>query len=226
MSEAIPRILHAFWDGPNAMPNIYQHFLSRWRELHPEWEFILWNTTTWNDYFRDISPHLLDYFNRPEKWSPSSNPWQWRADIARYAILYDTGGVWIDCDLEPLRPIDSLLMTSKSAFLAYEDRRHRFVNNALMGSARAGGFISDVYRLLPDRVEQNRQVRVNRSIGAHFLTELLRAANDDVMILDHNLVYPYHWSELGMAQADFDGAYTKHHWGNMRALKNKPLESI
>ena len=98
----IPRILHAWWGGPE-LPAEGRSHLAAWQEMHPEWELKLWTPET--------TPRLRhqDLYDNPAKYSPKSNIWQWRSDLARYEILLDEGGVYIDCDLRPLRPIDELI---------------------------------------------------------------------------------------------------------------------
>lgn len=200
----IPRQLHAFWGGP-PMPDHLARYLDRWVDLHPTWDFTLWTP--------DTVPTLRnqDMFDDPQGWSHKSNPWQWRSDIMRYEILHDLGGVYIDCDLEPLRPIDDL--TKHEAFIARED--HHFVNNAFMGAAPGSAWMADILAGLRDRARRKQDCRVNKSIGAHYLTERL-ADHPEVHVLPSELVYPYHWSELDRWGDDHGDAYTAHHWNNKR----------
>lgn len=206
----IPRKLHAFWGGPR-MPGHLARYLRQWKKLHPAWEFTLWTP-------RNL-PLLRnqDMYDHPEKWSPMSNPWQWRSDLARYEILHDIGGVYIDCDLEPLRPIDDLL---GAEFIAREDAR--MVNNAFMGSAPGSAWSGAILDGLRASVEAQPNSRCNRQIGAHYLTRLIRR-HPEVRILPAELVYPYHWSELDQRDRPVvEGAYTRHHWQNKRNIEGKP----
>ena len=190
------------------MPGHLARYLDRWQQLHPGWEFTLWTP--------DNLPRLRnqDMFDRPEVFSPASNPWQWRSDLSRYEILHDLGGVYVDCDLEPLRPIDDL---TDSEFIAYED--DRFVNNAFMGVAPGSAWISNILNGLRESVLAQPFARVNRQIGAYYLTRLVRR-HPEVTILPAELVYPYHWSELDQHDRPVaDGTYTRHHWQNKRNIE-------
>lgn len=193
------------------MPAHLRDYLDRWQQLHPTWEFNLWTPET--------VPTLRnqDMFDHPEKWSPASNPWQWRSDLSRYEILHDLGGVYVDCDLEPLRPIDDLL---GGEFIAREDRRH--VNNAFMGVRPGSPWISDILSGLRESALAHPRDRVNRQIGAYYLTRLIRR-HLEVRILPAELVYPYHWSELDQRDRPVaEDAYTRHHWQNKRNIEGKP----
>lgn len=201
----IPRILHAWWGGPPMPAHLAAH-LGTWRELHPGWEVRLWTPET--------TPRLRnqDLFDHPEKYSPASNPWQWRSDLARYEILYDQGGVYVDCDLEPLRAIDPLVEDAESV-IAREDKR--FINNAFMGSSPGSRFLADVLRGLRASVRAQPRCRVNRQIGAHYLTRIARR-HPELRVLGPELIYPYHWSELHRDDETFPEAYTVHRWQNKR----------
>jgi len=203
----IPRIFHAWWGGPEMPPHLAA-YLDRWRELHPGWEVRLWTPET--------TPRLRnqDLYDNPKTYSPKSNPWQWRSDLARYEILYDIGGVYIDCDLEPLRPVDELVEGVESV-IAREC--NRFINNAFMGSAPKGRFLADVLRGLRRSVRANPRCRVNRQIGAHYLTRVARR-HSELRVLGPELIYPEHWSDLsGLDAPPPETAYTRHHWANKQA---------
>lgn len=200
----IPRRLHAFWGGP-PMPGHLAGYLRKWRRMHPRWKFTLWTP--------ENLPRLRnqDMFDDPEGWSPKSNPWQWRSDLARYEILHDRGGVYVDCDLEPLRPIDDLV---DSDFIGREDRT--YVNNAFMGCAPKSSWMADILDGLRSRAERKIDCRVNKSIGAWYLTELM-PQHPEVRVLPPEAAYPYHWSELDQWGRDHGDAYVVHHWANKRA---------
>ena len=200
----IPRILHAWWGGP-PMPESLQANLDRWRELHPKWTFRLWTPET--------TPKLRnqDLYDKPEQYSAASNPWQWRSDLARYEILYDHGGVYIDCDLEPLRPIDDLI-DGHEAVIARECQR--FVNNAFIGVTAKSRFMASVLKGLRRSVLGQPNARVNRQIGAYYLTRIVRR-HPEVRVLPPEIIYPEHWSNLdALNEPPPPEAYTRHHWFN------------
>lgn len=205
----IPRLFHTFWDGPPIPPE-FLSFRERWGWLHPGWAVLVWNDAS---YQREIMPaSTAEFYRSPQRWSPKSSVWQWRADIARYEILARMGGVWIDADLEPLRSIEPILeQATGGAFAAREDARH--VNNAFIGCEPDHPFIRDVLDGLPQRVRTMRHLRVNRSIGAGYLTELAEH-HPELLVLSRELVYPFSYTELHKRGEDYPGAYTKHHWHN------------
>lgn len=189
-------------------PHLAAH-LQRWRDLHPGWGFTLWTPET--------TPFLgehQDLFDHPETYSPKSNPWQWRSDLARYRILHDLGGVYVDCDLEPLHPIDPLIEGAESVIAREDDR---FINNAFIGSAPGSRFLTEVLRGLRSSVISQPRSRVNRQIGAHYLTRIARR-HPELRVLGPDLIYPEHWSDLEALDSPPPvTAYTRHHWMNKQA---------
>lgn len=208
MTHTIPPVVHIFWDGP-PLPEQFRGFPTLWRELNPGWSLEWWTDERVRD---EVLPGsgMVHYYTDNHYWSPKSNVWQWRSDLARYLILNRAGGVWVDADLEPLKSIEPLRRQA-DVFAAKESAQ--WVNNAFIGCPPGHSFIRDVVNGLPDRVRRNRQQRVNRSIGARYLTGVV-ARHPEVLVLAPELVYPFSCTELHRRAEDFPGAYTKHHWWN------------
>src|SRR5690606_8632563 len=89
MTSKIPKIFHALWGGP-PMPTHLAAYIEVGRSLQHDRAVHQWTP--------DSLPTLRneDLSDRPERYSPVSNPWQWRSDRARYELLYDIGGLYID----------------------------------------------------------------------------------------------------------------------------------
>src|SRR4051794_32072333 len=95
MTSRIPRKIHRVWLGP-AMPQQFVEFGRSWQRLHPDWELVTWG--------EDDLGWLANRaeFDEAARLTTKSN-------IARYEIIHREGGLYVDCDFEPLRPIDELL---------------------------------------------------------------------------------------------------------------------
>jgi hypothetical protein len=85
----IPRIFHLIWLGPNPRP--HQDWAARLAGLHPGWEVKIWS-----DSALAGCPYSFRDLRQASNW-------------LRLQILQRHGGVYLDCDLEPLRPLDALL---------------------------------------------------------------------------------------------------------------------
>lgn len=206
----IPRLMHFVWVGP-AMPRQFAHYIAGWRTLHPTWDVRVWGDDDL-DWLRN-----REAFDLAERIAPGSEG-QLRSDVARYEILERFGGVYVDCDFEPLRPIDALL--DDHCFAAWETD-DVWVNNAIIGATVGHPLMRDLVVRLPHNIRVNRGKRPNHLTGPRFLTPL--AKRHRVTVHPSAMFYPYRWDELDRAGEDFPDAYAVHHWSNARKRQGVPL---
>lgn len=107
--DGIPKIIHCVWFGRNPYSNIVKYCMESWKKYCPDYKVIVWN----EDLF-DIEqvPWVREAY-KAQKWAFIS-------DYIRLYALYNYGGVYIDSDVELLKPIDDLL-DNNEAFTGYED---------------------------------------------------------------------------------------------------------
>jgi mannosyltransferase OCH1-like enzyme len=84
-----------------------------------------------------------DLFDKAEQYAPGHAVGQFRSDVARYEILYRFGGVYADCDVEPLKPFDDLL--GVEAFAGWESEG-TFVGNTIIGGVPGARFWGEMVR--------------------------------------------------------------------------------
>ena len=105
----IPKVIHYCWFGRGEMPKIAKKCISSWEKFCPDYEIICHN----EDNF-DISQ------NRYMKEAYDAKKWAFVSDYARLKIIYDNGGIYLDTDVELIKPIDDLL--DKKGFMGFEDK--------------------------------------------------------------------------------------------------------
>jgi inositol phosphorylceramide mannosyltransferase catalytic subunit len=113
---AIPRIIHQTWKSHD-LPLPLARFAARWRALHPEYEYRLW-TDADNDAL--VRQEFPQYYSLYRSFSREI----YRADLARCLYLWRFGGVYIDLDVEPLRPLDEFLASYGDCVLGAEPVAH------------------------------------------------------------------------------------------------------
>ena len=200
----IPRIFHHIWVGP-AMPERLGPYVDSWQTVHPEWEHRLWTG------FDDLENQ--DLYDRAEEITPHVG--QLRSDLARYELLHRHGGVYVDCDMEALRPLDGLL--DLRCFAGWE-RQDRWVNNAVLGCEPGHPLMRELIDAAPESIRRNAGARPNRMTGPHLLTPLARD-RADVTVLPEATFYPYCWDELDRQGEEFPDSLAVHHWDNTRKRK-------
>lgn len=198
----IPRVIHHVWVGGPIPGHLVAH-IDTWEALHPSWEHRLWREADL-DWLEN-----QDLFDRAEEITPHVG--QLRADIARYEILYAFGGLYVDCDMHALRPVDPLM--GDRCWAAWETDG-QWVNNAVLASEPGHPLWADAIAGLPDNVRRHRRRRPNVMTGPQYLTPL--ALEHGITVHPSAAFYPYRWDELDRHAEDFPDAYAVHHWDNAR----------
>lgn len=102
----IPKTIHYVWFGKKEKDKLHQYCIDSWKDKCPEYEIVEWNES--------------NYDVRKNKYTSQAfekRKWAYVSDYARLDILYRYGGVYLDTDVELLKPIDKLLYTE--AFICY-----------------------------------------------------------------------------------------------------------
>lgn len=94
----IPKIIHYFWQSDRPMPAKLQACIDSWHEYCPDFEFRCWT----GDSLGDATPLWVRQALEHKKFA-------FAADFMRYYALYNFGGIYMDTDVELLRPFGSLL---------------------------------------------------------------------------------------------------------------------
>jgi inositol phosphorylceramide mannosyltransferase catalytic subunit len=219
----IPKVMHRIWVG-SEMPAEFIAYGRGWQERHPEWTHVLWT-----DHPQPEMPGVSiaapfglrnqDLYDAAATLAPK-NVGQFKADVLRYELLLDAGGVYVDCDFECLRPLDGLL-TNIGSFVAWE-RNGIWLNNAIMGAVPHLDFFAQLVGRLKANVTANVGKRPNIMSGPQFLTAVYRQRRRARLtvptVFAQALFYPYSWNELHRKGQPFPQAYAVHHWNNRRRV--------
>ena len=127
-NSKIPKILHFIWIGDNQFPNQYYLFLQSWLEKYNDFIFCFWNDT-----------NLIPLFN--QKIYDKSLTYAQKSDIARYEILYNYGGIYVDSDFYSIKNIEKLL-DNINLFSAYES--DDFIAIGLMGFNKHNDYLKNL----------------------------------------------------------------------------------
>jgi hypothetical protein len=124
----------------------------------------------------------------------------------RYEVLHRHGGVYVDTDVECLRPLTPLLR-GIDAFAALEAPGR--IGSAIMGSVAGHRVFARAARLARHTVGTGaHSVDAN---GPRFLS-LIVEQESNLAIFAARLFYPYLWDELERRNETFPDAYAVHHW--------------
>ena len=174
----IPKIIHYCWFGSKEKPKEVIDTVNKWKKLSPGFQFIEWNESNF-----DIN--VCDYVREAYQ----AKKWAFVSDYARLQALVQYGGVYLDTDVEMIKPFDVFL--SNQAFMGFE--RAGYVGTGIIGAEKGFKFFSKVlqqYRNLHFILEDGKQ---NIVTNVEFITKLLwdkGLIGNDEQYVENIHIYP------------------------------------
>lgn len=213
----IPKTIHQVWLGGN-LPTRFAEFIASWRRLHPEWGYHLWT-----DADRPELGVNEDLYERASSTVEEDRVGQFRADLVRLELLRRHGGVYVDVDMECIRPID-VLVEGHECFFGWE-KEGIWINNAVCGAVPLHPFIVRLVASVGDNVRRRRGRPPNWLTGPKYITPMFELYGRELgaTVFPQATFYPYAWNELDRGSESFPDSYAVHHWDNQRKLKGKAL---
>lgn len=217
----IPKIFHRIWFGDRPRPVRYDDYWKQWQELHPDAQFVTWSEDnmpilTNQAVYDSIAQTARSGVAMDHERAVAVQ----RADVVAYELIEQYGGVYLNCDVAPLRPVTDL-MESQTAFLGMED--DYFVCNAVMAGTQGHPLFANAVDRLTPWFQQHWQSGMEQATGPRYLTHLWRTGDYDVSVLPTSAFYPVHHGEIPYGTDSFDqyleigrqkGAYAVHMWGH------------
>jgi len=110
------------------MPEDQAAYVAGWRKLLPEYEIRLWNETNFDV---NAVPFTLQV--------AKAKKWGFIVDYIRAYVVYHYGGVYLDTDVELLKPFDEAMLQNK-CFSGFED--DKFIAPGLIFAGEKGSVIA------------------------------------------------------------------------------------
>lgn len=172
----IPKLFHRIWFGGKPMFPLFAEWGESWLKHHPDWTM-----KTWTE--EDVSNlDCVDILKRCSCLAQMS-------DVARYEILLREGGLYIDTDIECLRPIDSLIK-DYDFFGCWVREGSGILSNALIGSVPGHLILADLVQETPGRFKPEPW----DIMGPPFFTEIVKR-HGLVKVFSQKTFMPYSWLE-------------------------------
>ena len=124
----IPKIIHYCWFGGNPLPELARKCIASWKHYLPDYEIKEWNE---NNFNLNLYPYVREAYDKRK--------YAFVTDVVRLYALYHEGGIYMDTDVEVLKPLDRFLShTAFSGFESYKD-----IPTGIMASVKGGLFCKD-----------------------------------------------------------------------------------
>lgn len=95
----IPKIIHQTYKT-SKLPEVWENTPETWQRFHPDWKYMFW---TDDDNRALVAEHFSWFLETYDGYEYNIQ----RADAIRPMILFMYGGLYVDCDIQALRPVDS-----------------------------------------------------------------------------------------------------------------------
>lgn len=218
----IPKIIHYCWFGRGPKPELILRCIESWKRFCPEYEIMEWN----EDNFDIHSCAYTEEAYEEQKWA-------FVADYARLYALEQYGGLYLDTDMELLKPIDEFM--DNEGVLAFEAKD--YVCLGIIGAVKGHPFITALkqdYEDIHFRGENGNEMTTNvKRMRHHLLSNGLKNNGKqqtvcNMTIYPQKLFFPYTFGMIWNRPPKM--SYAVHHaagsWKNgaIRQSKMKMLK--
>lgn len=197
----IPRTIHYCWFGEAQLPDLALKCIESWKKYCPDYQIILWNE-------KNLDINCNEYVREAYK----AKKWSLVADFFRLKIIYDFGGVYLDTDVELIKPLDDLL--NNYAYMGIESSG--FVNTG-------SGFGSERnHPLLKELIEEFEQAKFYEEKPAIFsiMKSVMKShgyiVSNRVQLVYNTTIYPMdYFAPINLTTRKLkitDNTYSIHHY--------------
>jgi len=125
---SIPKIINYCWLSNDEIPHEYQKYVASWKIKLPDYQFILWNLERF-----DINSLLWT------KQAFEVKMYAFACDYIRLYAVYNFGGIYLDMDMEVVKPFDELL--DAEIMLGYENHTSERIEAGCFGAVKGHPYI-------------------------------------------------------------------------------------
>lgn len=226
--SSIPKIIHYCWFGGGKKSELIKDCISSWKKYLPDYKILEWNE---NNFKVEDFDFVYKAFN--------DKKWAFVSDYTRLWILYNYGGIYLDTDMEILKPLDDLLRNS--SFGGLEDDQIGF---GIWGCKKGDKFIGEVLNYYNNLNYDNYKDNLEELAIPIHLTKVARGNGykhdekikyflGNVAIYPKEYFYPkrHAWQEPIITENTYtihhyEGAWRKPHQIFRSKVKEKLLKTI
>ena len=103
------KIIHQLWIGEYIIPEKDYNYTKNIKTDNPTFEY-----NFWNNYNLPILPNKIEQL---KQLYSKNKKWVELADMLRYYLVYEYGGLYVDCDYESIKPFEGLGLDRYEGFV-------------------------------------------------------------------------------------------------------------
>lgn len=218
--ERIPRIAYYIWIGDKPKPKIFEKCHNSWIKYLKNFEI-----KELNEDNVDLKKYMENKFFRQ---CYEKGLYAYCSDYIRADVLYKTGGVYLDIDMQLLRPIDDLL--TYDFFIGYES--DKYLGVGLYGASKNSIILKDLLEFYSKKIYKESLWTIPK-ILTHIIREKGYFNLENTKYLEERLFYPFSLNEEFSKDCIKEDTYAIHwwnaSWSNLKSklfLETKHLHGI
>ena len=231
--KEIPKLIHQIWyQGEENIPLEYLKYSKSWIKLNPDYNHLLWDENSIDKLIRKkFKNYYTLYLNFPTMIQ--------KIDFAKYCIIYEYGGIYIDMDCECIKSISEIFLKKRLLYVVdleidiFEKIFANYYGKQLFNN---GWFASlpkiPIWHLLLKQIKRVNLERqwyetniayIFRTTGPKIFSEVITSYIEQeprVYILKSSEIDPIKWCDYTVPSQinynDYPNSYSIHHYGSKR----------
>lgn len=177
---SIPKILHYCWFGGKPKPPLAEKCIRSWRKFCPDFEIREWNESNFD--LEQVPAYVRQAYE--------AGRWAFVTDYVRLRALTEVGGVYLDTDVEIVRPLDPFL--KHEAFAGFEHLER--VQTGVLACRKGFPLFQEFLAYYDTAVFRRPDGSMDTTTNVEILTGICRKKglvfNDAFQVVDGLAVYP------------------------------------
>ena len=144
--KRIERTINTFWFSNDPIPDCYKQCVESWYKFCPDYNIKIWNRESYDCEKIVFMRQALE-----------CKKWAFVSDYARVDVLHQNGGIYLDMDVEILKPLDPLL--GNRAFFSYD--MHNNIGLEIFGTEKNNPLLKQIKEKYEDaEFDINRMIEL------------------------------------------------------------------
>jgi mannosyltransferase OCH1-like enzyme len=162
----IPKIIHQIWLG-GPVPEEFESLMASWKVMHPDWIYLLWT---------DENVDVLTLKN--DSLFQAARNYGQKADIVRYELLNQFGGLYVDVDFRCLKRFD-IFHQCYDFYIGIANTGTADLGIGLIGSIPGHPILNEVIGSMKESIPLRSPDDVLLTTGnVHFMQAFMKVAPD------------------------------------------------
>ena len=178
----IPKIMHYCWFGGKPLPDEAKKCISSWKKFCPDYTIREWNEKNF-----DLQSNQYAYEAYQNK------KWAFITDYVRLYAMVTEGGIYMDTDVEVIKPLDDLLVNK--AFSGFENLEK--IPTGIMACEKGVPLFQQLLNEYDGRhfVKDNGELDLTTNVETitNYCKSLGFVSNNTYQVIEEFTIYPKDW---------------------------------